>query len=303
MAGRVDSLFFFLIGVSVFFASLIFFLVIYFAIKYRRRSEDERPQRIVGSIWLETFWTVVPLGLTMIMFIWGARLFFVTNDPPSNAMEIDVVGRQWMWKIQHPEGRREINELHVPVGRPVKLRMTSEDVIHDFFIPAFRVKKDVLPGRYTTLWFEATKPGDYHLFCAQYCGLQHAGMIGHVIVMTPTDYENWLSGGATGISTADTGGKLFQRLGCDTCHLPNGGGRGPSLAGIFGKTVKLQGGQTVVADENYIRESILDPQAKIVAGYQPIMPTFKGLIGEDGILQIVAYIQSLKSEESRQAQK
>ncbi len=303
MAGRVDTLFFFWSGIAVFFVVLIYFLVIFFAVKYRRRSDDERPPRIVGSVWLETFWTVVPLVLTMILFVWGAKLFFVTYDPPSNAMEINVVGKQWMWKIQHPEGPREIDELHVPVGRPVKLRMTSEDVIHDFFIPAFRVKKDVLPGRYTTLWFEATQPGAYHLFCSQYCGTQHAGMTGYVIVMEPADYAKWLSGGATGVSLADTGEKLFQRLGCNSCHLPNDSGRGPSLVGIFGKPVKLQGGKTVIADENYIRESILDPQAKIVSGYQPIMPTFKGLVSEEGILQIIAYVESLKREESPQAQK
>ncbi len=303
MAARVDRLFFFWGGVAVFFVVLIYFLVIYFAVKYRRRSEDERPPRIAGNIGLETFWTVVPLGLTMIMFVWGAKLFFVTYDPPPNALEIDVVAKQWMWKVQHPEGQREIDELHVPVGRPVKLRMTSEDVIHDFFIPAFRVKKDVLPGRYTTLWFEATQPGDYHLFCAQYCGTQHAGMTGHVIVMKPEDYANWLSGGATGVSMGEAGEKLFQRLGCSTCHRADGTGRGPSLVGLFGKPVQLQGGKTVTADENYIRESILNPRAKIVAGYQPIMPTFKGLISEDSMLQIIAYIESLKKQGTQQAQK
>jgi cytochrome c oxidase subunit II len=302
MAGRVDALFYFLLGVAAFFVSLIFFLVVFFAVKFRRRSEDERPRAITGNLGLEIFWTVVPLALTMVMFVWGALLFFDTYNPPRNAVEINVVAKQWMWKVQHPEGQREINELHVPVGQPVKLMMTSEDVIHDFFVPAFRVKKDVLPGRYSTVWFQAIKPGEYHLFCAQYCGTQHSGMIGRIVVMEPADYVRWLGGGATGVSMTEAGVKLFQRLGCSTCHRQDGTGQGPSLVGLFGKPVQLQGGKKVTADENYIRESILDPRAKITAGYQPVMPFFKGLISEDGILQIMAYIKSLKREERTQAQ-
>ena len=303
VAPRVDALFYFLVGVSVFFATLICILIIVFSIKYRRRSEDEKPPAILGNLGLEILWTVVPLGLTMVMFVWGAKLFFVIYNPPVNSLDITVVAKQWMWKAQHPEGRLEIDEMHVPVGRPVKLTMTSQDVIHDFFVPAFRVKMDVLPGRYTTVWFEATKAGEYQLFCSQYCGTQHSGMVGKIVVMEPTHFQNWLSGGATGISMPAAGEKLFQSLGCATCHADNDTGRGPSLAGLFGKTVPLQGGKTVTADETYIRESILDPQAKIVAGYQPIMPTFKGLISEDGILQIIAYLKSLKREEGARAKR
>jgi cytochrome c oxidase subunit 2 len=303
MAPRVDALLYFLVAVATFFGSLIFILVIVFAIKYRRRSEEEQPAPIKGNLPLEIFWTVIPLGLTMVMFVWGAMLFFDIYYPPSNALEIMVIGKQWMWKIQHPEGQREINELHVPVGRPVKLTMTSEDVIHDFFVPAFRVKKDVLPGGYTTMWFQATKPGEYHLFCAQYCGTQHSGMIGRVVVMQPPEYEKWLSGGATGVSMGAAGEMLFQRLGCSTCHRPDGTGQGPSLVGLFSRPVELRGARTVTADESYLRESILNPQAKIVAGYQPVMPTFKGLISEDGILQIIAYIKSLKREERGQVKR
>jgi cytochrome c oxidase subunit 2 len=303
MATQVDSLFFFLVGVSVFFATLIFIVIIVFAVKYRRRSENEQPQEVHGDLRLEILWTVIPLGLTLVMFVWGARLFFMINDPPANSLEINIVAKQWMWKVQHPEGQLEIDELHIPVGRPVKLIMTSQDVIHDFFVPAFRVKKDVLPGRYTTVWFEATTPGEYHLFCSQYCGTQHSGMIGRVVVMPVTEYQAWLSGGATGVSLATAGERLFERLGCSTCHLVNGTGRGPSLEGLFGKTVKLAGGNSVTADETYIRESIVNPQAKIVAGYQPIMPVFKGLISEDGILQILAYIKTLKREEGAQVKK
>ena len=303
MATQVDVLFFFLVGISVFFATLIFIVIIVFAVKYRRRSEDERPQEIHSDLRLEILWTVIPLGLTLVMFVWGAKLFFIINDPPANSLEINVVAKQWMWKVQHPEGQLEIDELHIPVGRPVKLTMTSQDVIHDFFVPAFRLKKDVLPGRYTTVWFEATAAGEYHLFCSQYCGTQHSLMIGRIVVMPVTEYQAWLSGGATGVSLATAGERLFQRLGCNTCHVESGAGRGPSLAGLFGKTVKLAGGNSVIADETYIRESIVNPQAKIVAGYEPIMPVFKGLISEDGILQILAYLKTLKREEGAQAKK
>ena len=303
MAPRIDQLYYFLLGVSVFFATLILILIVAFAIKYRRRSDDEQPQPITGNLGLEIVWTVVPLSLTLVMFVWGARLYFITFYPPSDALEINVVAKQWMWKVQHAEGRSEIDELHIPTGRPVKLIMTSQDVIHDFFVPAFRVKNDVLPGRYTTLWFEATKPGAYRLFCSQYCGTQHSGMIGHIIALEPTEFQTWLSGGAAAVPMATAGENLFRKLGCISCHAANDTGRGPSLAGLLGKAVRLQSGATVTADENYIRESILEPQAKIVAGYPSIMPTFKGLISEDGIMQIIAYLKSLKREEGAQVKK
>jgi cytochrome c oxidase subunit 2 len=303
MAPRVDQLYFFLLGVSVFFATLILILIIAFAVKYRRRSDDEQPRPISGNLGLEILWTVVPLSLTLVMFVWGARLFFITFYPPTDALEINVVAKQWMWKVQHAEGRSEIDELHIPTGRPIKLIMTSQDVIHDFFVPAFRVKNDVLPGRYTTLWFEATKPGAYRLFCSQYCGTQHSGMIGHIIALEPAEFQTWLSGGAVAVSMATAGENLFRKLGCISCHAANDSGRGPSLAGLLGKAVRLQSGATVTADENYIRESILEPQAKIVAGYPSIMPTFKGLISEDGIMQIIAYLKSLKREEGAQVKK
>jgi cytochrome c oxidase subunit 2 len=303
MAARVDALFYFLVAVTVFFAALIFFMIVVFAVKYRRRSEDERPRPIEGNFRLEMLWSAIPFGLTMVMFVWGAIIYFDIYNPPNDALEISIVGRQWMWKAQHAEGQSEINELHVPVGQAVKLTMTSEDVIHDVFLPAFRVKQDVLPGRYTTLWFQATKAGEYALFCSQYCGTQHSGMVGRVVVLEPAEFEKWLSGGATGMSMVDLGASLFQRFGCNTCHRAGGTSQGPSLTGLFGKTVKLQDGNTVLADENYIRESILDPRAKIVAGYQPIMPTFKGLVSEEGLLQLIAYIKSLEGAERKAAQK
>lgn len=303
IAARVDALLFFLVGVSGFFAALIAVLVITFAVRYRRRSEAELPRPIHGSLKLELVWTLVPFALAMVMFFWGASVFLAISRPPDHALEIFVVGKQWMWKLQHMEGRREINELHVPQGRPIKLTMTSEDVIHSFFVPAFRVKADVLPGRYTTVWFEATRQGAYHLFCAEYCGTEHARMIGRVVVLSPADYQQWLSGArepgvpASEVSMASAGEALFQRLGCPTCHRGEHGMLGPSLVGVFGKPVELADGRVVTADEAYLRESILDPQAKIVAGYRPVMPTFQGQISEEELLQLLQYIKSLGEPE------
>jgi cytochrome c oxidase subunit II len=293
IAPEVDALYFFLIAVSSFFAILIFSLVFFFAIRYRRRSESERPRPIVGSLKLELLWTIIPLILSMVMFAWGAKVYYDLYTPPTDAMNIYVVGKQWMWKLQHPEGVREINELHVPVGVKVRLTMTSEDVIHSFFVPAFRIKMDVLPGRYTTVWFEATRPGKYHLFCAEYCGTQHSTMIGSVYVLEPDEYEDWLSGAsAQTLSMAEAGRQVFHQADCVTCHLSDDP-LGPSLTGLYGSRVQLASGETVVADQEYIRESILNPNAKIVAGYEPVMPTYRGLLDEEEILQLIAYIRSL----------
>ena len=294
MAGRVDLLYFFLVGISVFFSLLIAGLIVFYAVKYRRRTPDEIGANIHGSLLLEIGWSVIPLLITMVIFVWGASVFFAMARPPDETLDIYVVGKQWMWKFQHLDGQREINELHVPLGRPVKLTMTSEDVIHDFFVPAFRVKADVLPGRYTTLWFEPTVPGRYHLFCAEYCGTKHSGMIGQVVVMEPSEYQTWLSGGAPEGSLASAGAKLFADLACNTCHRPDAQGRGPVLEGLFGNTVQLQNGETVTVDEAYVRESILTPSAKITAGFQPIMPTFQGLVTEEQLLELVEYVKSLK---------
>ena len=293
IAKSVDQLYFFLTAVTLFFTALIFSVIFYFMIKYRRRSPDERPRAIEGSFPLEVLWTVIPTLIVALIFVWGSTLYFRNAEPPKGAMEIFVTGKQWMWKVEHPEGQREINELHVPIGRPVKLTMTSEDVIHDFFVPAFRVKKDVLPGRYTTLWFEATKVGTFHLFCAQYCGAFHAGMIGSIVVQEPDEYERWLAGGAPGESMEQSGAKVFQANGCPTCHLADGTGIGPSLLGLYGNPVKLTTGETVTADDAYIRESIVLPKAKVVLGYTPIMPTFQGRMTEEQISNVIAYIRAL----------
>jgi len=299
IAGHVDALYAYMVLVSAFFSLLIAFCVIYFAIKYRRRNDvvpapvDEHS---IGGMILEIVWSVIPLGLSLVMFAWGASIFFTESRPPADSMEIFVTGKQWMWKIQHNEGAREINELHVPVDRNIRLTLTSEDVIHDFYVPAFRTKTDVLPGRYTTEWFRPTKIGAYHIFCAEYCGTKHSGMIGTVYVMSQQDYNAWLGAGSGEGSMAEQGQALFNQLGCGTCHaseINKQTGRCPNLNGLFGTTVELKDGTKVRADESYIRESVLYPQAKIVAGFDDIMPTFKGLLTEDGMLKVVEYIRSL----------
>ena len=292
-AGQVDGIYLFGVAVALFFSALIAVLVIVLAVKYRRRSvdeigSDEHPPEI-----LEIVWSVVPLGILMIMFFWGARVFFTVRTTPPGAVEYYAVAKRWMWKFQHPSGNREINELHVPLGQTVSLKMTSEDVIHDFFVPAFRTKYDVIPGRYTTVWFQATKVGEYHLFCAEYCGAEHSRMIGRVVVMEPHDYEVWLTQGNAGQAPTASGAELFGTLACNTCHKSDSAARAPNLEGIYGTDVTLLGGGTVKVDDDYIRESILNPQAKVVNGYQPIMPTFKGQISEDQLMQLITYVKSL----------
>ena len=293
MAGNVDALFIFLLIMTGMVTLLIFSCMLYFAARYRYRANVPAEQ-IEGSTPLELTWSIIPLGVFLVIFTWGAVVFFKERTPPRDSTEVYVVAKQWMWKLEHAEGQREINELHVPVGRDVKLIMTSQDVIHSFFVPAFRIKQDVVPGRYTTTWFRATKPGTYHLFCAEYCGTQHSGMIGSVVVLEPAQYETWMSGGSTGPLSA-TGEKIFAELGCVTCHRSDAQGRGPNLQGLFRKPVQLQDGRTLVADENYIRESILDPGAKIVNGYKPVMPTFQGLLSEEQLNALVAYVKSLSA--------
>jgi cytochrome c oxidase subunit 2 len=296
-AAGVDLIYFYLLSVSVFFTGLIFFLLIYFCIKYRRRPGRETGVQIKPRISLEIAWIAIPLVLVMIMFFWGASAFFPIYRPPSNALDVYVVGRQWMWKIQHAAGNPEINELHVPLGRPIRLTMTSQDVIHSFYVPAFRLKQDVLPGRYTTIWFEPTKIGEFHLFCAEYCGTKHSGMVGRVVVLSPADYERWLATGISQGSLASGGHRLFLSLGCAACHTEDVGAQGPNLTRLSGSRVLLQGGGETVADENYLRESILDPAAKLVAGFQPIMPAFRGKVSEDDLLRLVSYLKALGTPE------
>jgi cytochrome c oxidase subunit 2 len=292
-AERVDALFFFLCIVTGTMAVGVALSLFYFAVRYRRRAEDEQTPRITDNHALERFWTIAPAFVFLIMFLWGAAIYTSVYQPPADTPEVFVIGKQWMWKIQHPDGQREINELHIPVGKPVKLTLTSEDVVHDFFVPAFRTKIDVIPGRYVQIWFQPTKVGRYHLFCSQYCGTSHANMIGSVTVMEGEEYTNWLNMHAEG-SLALQGRKLFLKLQCITCHSANAQARAPVLEDLYGRTVPLRNGRSVVADDGYLRESILYPEAKVVQGWEPIMPTFKGQVNEEEMIQLLAYIKSLR---------
>lgn len=301
-AGRVDALFLFLVAISVLVSLGVVTMVTFFILKYRRGKEADRTNPVETHHKLELTWTIIPLIIFLGMFVWAGRLYFQMYDVPADAMEIYVIGKQWMWKFQHPDtGQLEVNDLHVPVNRPIKLTMTSEDVIHSLYVPAFRIKTDVVPGRYTTVWFEASETGNYHLFCAEYCGTSHSGMIGQVIVMPEDEYLAWAGGSPTGsqpASAAQAGEQLFSKVGCIACHKLDGTpGVGPSLAGVFGRPVKLTNGETVTADEAYLRQSILEPATQVVEGYQPVMPPYQGQLTEDQVLQLIAYIKSLGAEQ------
>jgi len=297
LAAQVDGLYFFLVAVSAFFTVLIFLTIFVFAIKYRRENHPH-PSHIEGSLPLELTWTLIPLGICMIFFAWGSLIYFQEGRPPRGAMEVYTVAKQWMWKFEHEGGQREINTLHVPLGRDVKMIMSSQDVIHSFFVPAFRIKQDVLPGRYTSIWFHPTKTGTYHLFCAEYCGTQHSGMIGEVVVMEPAAYQAWLTTGGTSGTLIASGHQIFTQMGCETCHRSDTQGRGPNLAGIYDKPVALEDGRSVMADENYLRESILNPAAKVTAGFKPIMPTYQGQISEEDLAAVISYIKSLSQPQT-----
>ncbi len=298
-APGVDALFLFIVGVSVFFSTVTAVLVIYYSLRYRRKSENHFPTPIHGSPRMEVVWLGFLSALFLVMFFWSAYQYLWMMHTPDDAMEVYVVGKQWMWHLQHPEGgQREINELHVPVGRPVKLIMASEDVIHSFFIPAFRVKQDVVPGRYTYVWFQPTKVGDYHLFCSQYCGTQHSRMGGWVHVMQPDEYQRWLSGKADE-SMALRGRQLFLKYQCIACHSGDSQAKAPLLEELYLKTVTLRDGRKVKADEDYLRRSIRDPKADIVDPYQPIMPTFGPDQMDEGQLQdLVAFIKTLGRDQT-----
>jgi cytochrome c oxidase subunit 2 len=299
IAEGVDQLHYFLTAITLFFTFIIFTLIFYFMVRYRRRSESERPEETHTYLPLEITWTLIPTMLSAVVFVWSSSLYFQNSRAPNASMEIFVIGKQWMWQVQHPEGVREINELHIPLGVPVKLTMTSQDVIHDFYVPAFRVKRDVMPGRYSTMWFQATKPGKFHFFCAQYCGAEHSGMIGWVYVMPASEYAEWLSGGSRGESMNAAGERLFTQYGCVTCHVADGTGRGPSLVGAFGKPVKLRDGRTLVADEEFLRRAITTPNSMPLPNYAPVMPSFQGQLNEEQILQLIAYLKSLGAEERK----
>ena len=291
-AADVDRLYFLILAVTSFFAIAVVIFVAIFAIKYQDHTGTQVGAPIHGSIPLELAWSFIPFVIAIGIFAYATVVYFELVRPPAETLQIYSTGKRWMWRFQHIGGRAEINELHVPKGRPVKITFTSEDVLHDLYIPAFRVKADAIPGRYSEIWFEASQIGSFHLFCAEYCGTQHSGMIGRVVVMEPVEYQAWLSGN-DGQPLAVRGQQLFQQLACVTCHLNDGTGRGPSLAGVYGSKVELANGTGIVADDGYIRESILTPQMKLVSGFQPVMPTFQGLVNEEGVMSLIEYIKSL----------
>src|SRR6202167_5204348 len=299
IASSVDQLYYLLSGITIFFSILIFSIIFYFMLKYRRKAPGEEGLETHTPMSLELTWTIIPSLICVVLFVWSSSLYVRNGRPPVASTEIFVIGKQWMWHLQHPEGPREINELHVPVGVPVKLTMTSQDVIHDFYIPAFRVKKDVLPGRYSQIWFQPTETGTFHLFCAQYCGADHAEMLGWVYVMSPADYAAWLAGGVPSQTMQQSGELIFNKLGCASCHLSDGTGRGPSLVGIYSKEEELKNGDKRLVDEAFIRQAIVNPNSVVLPKYPAIMPTFQGQINEEQVLQLVAYVKSLASEERK----
>ncbi len=299
MAGEIDALFYFLYYVSVFFLALITGLIVLFVVRYRRKGKPGLTSDISGNRALEVLWTGIPTVLVLIVFGWGFRDFMRLQVIPHDALEIRVIGLKWSWNLEYAEGASSVNELVVPVNRPIKLLMSSRDVIHSFFIPAFRVKMDVLPNRYTTIWFEATQTGEFSLFCAEYCGQQHSLMRGSVRVLSEADYEQWIADNANileGLTPAEGGELLYNRNLCYTCHSMDGtAGNGPTWLGLFGSTEQLTDGSEVLVDENYVRESILEPAAKVTAGYQPIMPTYQGILKEEHIDAIIAFMKTLRN--------
>lgn len=301
LATRVDHLFYAWLALAGIVTVAVFFLIVYFSVKYRHGSRANRDMPSRGTLRheshrIEIAWIVTPLILFLGMGFWAAGIYYAHAAPPADATEVYAVGKQWMWKLEHTGGQREIDELHVPAGRPIKLVMTSQDVIHSFFMPVFRIKQDVLPGRYTILWFTADKPGDYHVFCAQYCGTDHARMIGHVVVMQPAAFERWLTSGSAPQSMAAEGAARFRQYGCSGCHGASASVHAPKLEGLFGRRVQLSDGSSVVADERYIHDSVMLPRKDVVAGFDPIMPSFQGEIAEEDLLEIIAYIKSLRDE-------
>jgi cytochrome c oxidase subunit 2 len=295
LAPRVDNLYFFIVAVTAFFGIVTSVIVIWFAMKYRTNDPLKIGARITGSIPLELAWSIIPFAISIVIFVWAADVFFDIYRPPDQTLEIYATGKRWMWRFQHLDGKSEINELHVPVGRAVKVTFTSEDVLHSLYFPAFRTKADAIPGRYSSVWFNATDVGEYHIFCAEYCGTKHSGMIGRVVVMEPALYQAWLSGDTGEGTLASRGERLFTDLACVTCHLDDGSGRGPSLVNRFGAQQTLQTGEVITVDDSYVRESILTPQQKIVAGYQPLMPTFQGMVNEESVMALIEYVKTKRA--------
>ena len=291
-ADAVDRIFLAELALVFLILIFVFGMMLLFAIRYRCGSPAPRQAPRKSWRW-EIGWTSLTLVAFLVLFAWGAHGYVYLYQPPRADLEIYVVGKQWMWKVQHPGGQREIDALHVPLGKTVRLVLGSEDVIHSFYIPAFRVKHDVVPGSFEVFWFKPDRLGTYRIECAEYCGTGHADMTGEVTVMRPADYAQWLTDQGVNPSLAESGAALFRKYGCSGCHDPGGTVHAPSLHGVYGSLVHLQGGETVLADERYIRDCILEPHLRIPAGYAPIMPSFAGQISEEDLMQLLAYIQSL----------
>ncbi len=294
IAPYMDALYVFLVGMTITGLLLVGAILVTFSIRYRKSVHPVATQ-VEGSTLLEATWTIIPLAIFLITFVWGALLYFRIYNPPVNSMNIYIVGKQWMWKAEHPGGQHEINALHVPTGQPVQLTMISQDVFHSFSIPEFRIKREVIPGRYSTVWFQATTPGDYHLFCTQYCGTKHSAMIGTITALSPDDYKKWTQGSTSGTSLAQNGERLFASMGCNSCHSGNAAARGPNLAGVYGSRLQLTNGSQVLVNEAYLRDSILNPSQHVTAGYAPIMPTYQGQISEDGLIDLIEYLKTLNT--------
>ncbi len=292
IAHRVDALFLFMLILTGAVAIGIASLILAFSVHYRRGARVDRSAAPAGHRVLEYSWTAIPLAIFIGLFVWGAILYTSFYEPAPAAMPVYVVAKQWMWKLEHSNGRREIDELHLPLGRPVRLILASQDVIHSFYVPAFRIKQDLVPGRYTSIGFTPTELGSFRLDCAEYCGTDHARMGGRIVVMQPAEFERWLSeGAATGM--AAHGFELFRTLGCSGCHGANSTVHAPHLEGLFGRVVHLQDGRTRIADEQYVRDSILLPAKDVVAGFAPIMPSFQGQASEEDLMDLIAYVRSI----------
>ncbi len=300
VAGDVDRLFHFIFYITLFFFILIVSLIVFFSIRYRRKKAGETTSGIAHNTALELLWTIIPAILVIIIFAWGFKAFIRMSIVPKDAIEIKVTAQRWMWKFDYPDGLTSINELVVPLGKPVKLLMSSTDVIHSFYVPGFRIKKDVLPNRYTIAWFEGTAEGTFDLYCAEYCGKGHSEMLGKVRVVPENDYRNWLATAAAAdqsVPLEQLGSNLFVSRACNTCHSVTGARSvGPTFLGLFGHEVQLTDGGRIMADENYLRRSILEPQAQIVTGFQPVMPTYQGILSDREIDALIAYIKSLGKE-------
>ncbi len=299
-AVTVDHIFYLLLALSGATVMLVFGLILLFAVRYRRGSKAKRgPMPAILSREFEIGWTLATLLTFLFLFWWASSANLSSLAAPPHALEIHLVAKQWMWKTQHTNGAREINALHVPMNRPVHVLMSSQDVIHSFFVPAFRVKQDVVPGRDTDIWFQASKSGTFPLLCAEYCGTNHSMMRGKFVVMRPDDYARWLTQQPEGDDLAHEGAKLFVSQGCSGCHAASSNVHAPRLAGLYGRAVQLADGRTVTADDAYIRDSILQPKRDVVAGFEPIMPSFKGLLDDGEIQSLTAYIRSLQEEQKK----